>query len=169
MKNVIYFFVGLSLMSIACKTDDSKKFAKLEYENDSLRKIIEKFRGHNIAYNTLEEAQRATSLFRNHPAGSDIVIPVSWRFLKSDFINLLDDGTEFMKFYPCFNDTIAGDTMRLAMVPVNKKGDDMIGVDGNTKVYNFSQNCPAACSSPNVLNTDAKSNLQSKPVRFTRK
>lgn len=175
MKNFSLTFTGLLAILLSCCTN--KEVEQLRAENASLKQMIaaasfpfseeEKINSRKDQFGTLAEARDATKDFRNHAKDSDIVIPVSWRFVRADFHHLVSDTTiQYVRFYPCLNSKIEGDTLRLAMVMVKSDGNDVIGEDNNTMIYNFTQNCPSYCSIENILTSDKKAPA---PTVFTKK
>ena len=154
-------FVVLCLAT-SCSNNNAE-LEKLRAENVLLKQQLgtennSSINSPGLVFDSLSQAARSTALFRNKAAGDMLVIPASWRFDKSDFkteINLAD--VVYFRFYPLISETILGDTLRLAMVPVDKNGNDLVGTEGDPRVYNFTMNCPDVCSQNNVLNTDAKS------------
>ncbi len=115
----------------------------LKTENESLKGKAS-INGAAMVFDSLAQAARATLLFQTKQSGDKLVIPVSWRFDKADFKNeICDTEVAYFRFYPSLNENIVGDSLRLIMVPVDSKGNDLVGTEGDPRVYNFTLNCPS--------------------------
>jgi hypothetical protein len=149
MKNVMLLLLaGVLILLNACNNDCER----LRAENDALRSQLNALIGpRSIVLQHLPKKDLITYLERIHTA-DNIKIPVSFVFEGDTLEKILQhtsadfaDTADGIMAYPIME----GDTMKIALVPYYKDGDDFMhfaASDEELGAYNYSQFCPTVCS-----------------------
>lgn len=151
---IVLFLLAMSLAS--CNSDCERKLAKLQKSYDSLLNT-QKELTINFDTNVLKRAKPIDSIeqgnifYKNFMQQTNVVIPSSWRFEKTDFISLMSNNPEYVTLYPIVRNN---NELSIMAVGTTAGYDDILtDASGNIMVFDFSKICPPDCSNANALNT----------------
>ena len=106
----------------------------------------------NINEVPLSQAVEETGLWQAEGMQGQPPKKIAWRFDRGDFDHLLDEpGAAYIRIYPAMNDERE---VTLTAVAVDAEGNDMIGTEENSGVYDFTCPCPNTCDVNSPLNHD---------------